>query len=240
MHFYDSFTGDTTTRAFLVFTEKSTATAGAYTVNSGTPKFTSTGYLVMASVGDSVTWTWNYYILGWTGLVSFANTGMGLANHTFEYDIDKGSGFSGTFKTVTNANLLAETGISPTIGIKFKIRITCITANVTNYVSSFVVNGTTTLALQNSALYPLDTIGLTLAGIQPGSDVVVYAAGTTNVLDVGDSVGSTSYTYGYITPQLVDIGVICPGFVPFFIRNYQLTSLPTSLPVAQTVDRAYI
>lgn len=239
MHFYDSFTSDTTTRAFLTFTEKSLSTATAYTINAGTPKFTSSGYLVMANAGDSITWTWNYYILGWTGLTSFANTGTGLANHTFEYDLDKGSGFSGTFKTVTNANLLAETGISPTVGLKFKFRIVCITSSTTNYIATFVVNGTTTLAIQNAALYPLDTIGLTISGIQPGSDVVVYASGTTTVLDTGDSIASSSYTYGYYTPQLVDIGVICPGYVPFFIRNYQLTSVATTLPVAQSVDRAY-
>jgi hypothetical protein len=239
MHFYDSFTGDTTTRAFLTFTEKSTSTASAYTINVGTPKFTSSGYVVMANAGDSITWTWNYYILGWTGITSFANTGTGLTNHIFEYDLDRGNGFSGTFKTVSNANLLAETGISPTIGLKFKFRITCITSAATNYIASFVVNGTTTLALQNAALYPLDTIGLTILGIQPSSDVIVYAAGTTTVLDTGDSVASSSYTYGYLTPQLVDIGVFCPGFVPLFIRNYQLTTTATTLPVAQLADRAY-
>lgn len=239
MHFYDSFTSDTTTRAFLNFTEKSTATASAYVVNSGTPKFTSTGSMVMQNVGDSITWTWNYFILGWIGLTSLATTGTGVANHLLEYDIDKGTGFSGTFKTVTNANLFSELGISPTVGFKLKIRISCTVAASTNVFTSFVINGATTLALQNAALYPLDTIGLTISGVQPGSDVVVYAAGTTTVLDTGDSVPSSSYTYGYITPQLVDIGVICPGYIPYYIRNYQLTSTPTSLPVVQIADRAY-
>ena len=239
MHFYDAFIGDTTARAFLVFTEKSTSTASAYVVNAGTPRFTSTGYLVMQNVGDSITWTWNYFILGWNGLTSLATTGTGTVNHTYEYDLDKGSGFSGSFKTLNNANLVAETGISPTLGIKFKLRIVCTVANTTNVLTSLAINGTTTLALQNVALYPLDTIGLTLSGIQPGSDVVTYQAGTTTVLDTGDSVGATSYTYGYTTPQLVDIGVLCAGYVPYFIRNYQLTTTPTSLPVAQVFDRSY-
>jgi hypothetical protein len=240
MHFYDSFTADTTTRAFLVFTEKSLSTVSAYSVDGGTPKFTSTGNLVMQTVGDKITWTWSYYILGWNGLSSFAVTGTNATtNHTFEYDIDKGAGFTGLFKTLSNANLLAETGISPTVGLKFKLRITCAVANTTNTLTSLVINGTTTLALQNAALYPLDTIGLTLSGIQPGSDVVVYQAGTTTVLDTGDSIPSTSYTYAYMSPQLVDIGVFCPGFVPYFIRNYQLTTTAASLPVAQSTDRSY-
>jgi hypothetical protein len=240
MHFYDSFTGDTTARAFLVFTEKSVSTASAYVVNSGTPKFTSTGSLVMQTTGDQVTWTWNYFILGWSALTTFAITGTNqVTNHTQEYDIDKGSGFSGSFKTLSNSNLASETGISPTVGFRLKLRITCTLGASTNVLTSLVVNGTTTLALQNAALYPLDTIGLTINGIQPGSDVVIYQAGTTTVLDTGDSVGATSYTYGYTTPQLVDIGVLCAGYVPYFIRNYQLTTTPTSLPVAQVFDRSY-
>lgn len=240
MHFYDAFTSDTTARAFLVFTEKSSSTATAYIVNAGTPKFTSTGSLVTPTAGDSITWTWNYYVLGWSSLTSFATTGTNTTtNHTIEYDLDKGAGFSNTFKALSNANLLAETGISPTVGFKFKIRIVCTVSNSSNVFTSLLVNGTTTLALQNAALYPLDTIGLTISGIQPGSDVVVYAAGTNTVLDTGDSVASTSYTYGYYTPQLVDVGIICPGYVPLFIRNYQLTTNATTLPVAQSVDRAY-
>jgi hypothetical protein len=240
MHFYDAFTSDITAKAFLVFTEKSSSTASAYTITSGSPKFASTGSIILSTAGDSLTWTWNYYILGWNSLASFAITGTNQAtNHLTEYDIDKGNGFSGTFKTLSNANLLAETGLSPTVGFKLKIRLTCITSATTNLITSLTISGTTTLALQNAALYPLDTIGLTVSGIQPGSDVIVYVAGTTTVLDTGDNVASSSYTYGYLTPQLVDIGVFCPGFVPLFIRNYQLTTTATTLPVAQLADRAY-
>ena len=241
MHFWDAFTGDTTTRVALVFTEKSTTTDSAYTVDSGTPKFTSTGALVMATAGDQITWTQSYYTLGWSALTTFAATGTNTGtNFTITYDLDKGAGFSGTFKTLSNANLAAETGISPTTGFKVKFRILCTVSNTTNLWQSLVINGTTTLAIQNAALYPLDTIGLTLSGVKPGSDVVVYQAGTTNVLDTGDSVGASSYTYAYTTLQNVDIGVLLSGYRPYYIRNYPLTSTPASLPVAQEVDRSYI
>jgi hypothetical protein len=241
MHFWDAFTGDTTTRLALVFTEKSLTTASAYTIDAGTPKFASTGALVMATAGDQITWTQSYYTLGWSALTTFAATGTNTGtNFTITYDLDKGAGFSGTFKTLSNANLAAETGISPTTGFKAKFRILCTVSNTTNLWQSLVINGATTLALQNAALYPLDTIGLTLSGIKPGSDVVVYQAGTTNVLDTGDSVGASSYTYAYTTLQNVDIGVLLSGYRPYYIRNYPLTSTPTSLPVAQEVDRSYI
>lgn len=240
MHFYDAFTSDTTARAFLVLTEMSTSTAGSYVVNSGTPKFTSTGVVVMASIGDQITWTWSYFILGWSSLTTTAMTGTNTAsNYTYEYDLDKGSGFSGTWKSLTNANLAAETGISPTIGFKPRVRITCTIAASNNQVSSLVINGTTTLAQQNAALYPLDAIGLTLTSVLFGSDVVVYDAGTTTVLDTGDSISGTSYTYGYLVPRAVDIGIFKAGFLPYFIRNYQLSTTPTSIPVAQVADRSY-
>jgi hypothetical protein len=124
--------------------------------------------------------------------------------------------------------------------VKFRFRISCIIANTSNVLTSFAVNGTTTLAIQNSALYPLDTTGLTISGIQPGSDVVVYTAGTTTVLDTGDSVGGTSYTYSYTTSQNVDIGIILSGYRPYYIRNYLLPTVASTLPVAQDVDRSYI
>ena len=240
MHFYDAFTGDTTTRVFLVFTEKSSSTASAYTIDAGTPKFTSQGAIVMAGLGDQITWTQSYFMLGWTGLASFAITGTNVATgHLVEYDTDKGAGFSGTFKTLSNANLLAETGISPTTGVRFKFRIKCTLASATNQLTSFQVSGTTTLALQNAALYPLDTIGLTITNVQPGSDIVILQAGTTNVIDTGDSVASSTYTYGYLTIQTVDICIYCPGYQAYTIRGYTLTGSPTTLPVAQLRDRAY-
>jgi len=241
MHFYDAFTSDTAARAFLVFTEKTTSTSSAYTINSGTPKFTSTGTVVMRTVGDSITWTWSYFMFGWTGLSTYAVTGTNSAtNYLYEYDLDKGNGFSGTWKTVTNANLAAETGINPTTGVKPRIRITCTVGNSTNTLTSFVINGTTTLANQNAALYPLDGTGLTFSGVQPGSDVIVYAAGTTNVISTADSITGSTYTYSYAITQPVDVGFFLSGYRPQFIRNYQLTTTPTTIPVSQEVDRSYV
>jgi hypothetical protein len=44
-----------------------------------------------------------------------ASSGANTANHLYEYALDKdGTGY-GAFKTMTNANLAAETGISPTV-----------------------------------------------------------------------------------------------------------------------------
>jgi hypothetical protein len=240
MHWWDAFTADTTTRVALVFTEKSTATASAYTIDSGTPKFTSTGTCVMQTAGDQITWTMPYYMLGWNGASTFAVTGTNATtNHLIQYDIDKGAGFSGSFKTLSNTNLAAETGISPTTGVKFKIRIACTVTATANTLTSLVINGTTTLAIQNAALYPLDSVGLTLTNVKPGSDIVVYVSGTTTVLDTGDSVGASTYTYSYTTIRIVDIAVFLSGYRPYFIRNYLLSATAASIPIAQEIDRTY-
>lgn len=63
---------------------------------------------------------------------------------------------------MSNANLAAETGIDPVIGFGVKLRITCTVASTANQITSLRFDGTTTLALQNAALYPLDNSTLTL------------------------------------------------------------------------------
>jgi hypothetical protein len=236
---WDGFTGDTTTRAALILVEKSLSNPDAYQITGGSPKFTGAGRCIFLTVGDRIEWTWQWKILGWTGLASFAVTGSNTANHLYEYSLDKdGSGF-GAWKTMTNLNLLAETGIDPVVGLGLKMRITCTTANSTNRIDSLRIDGTTTLAIQNAALYPLEAIGLTISGISPGSDVVIYAAGTDTVLDTGDAVGA-DYTYSYTLLQPIDIGIFKSGYRPKYIRNYTLQPDPTSIPISQDPDRNYL
>jgi hypothetical protein len=170
--YWDSFTGDTTTRAALIFVEKTTNTGSVYST-TGNPLFTSQGSMVMAALGDSITYTWAWNILGWTGLTSSTTQGVNTGNHSFEYDLDKGNGFSGVFKTCSAANLSAEV-IDPVIGFKLRIRITTITAAATNRMDAFRIDGTTTLAAQNAALYPLDEAELTMSGLVAGSTVAVF------------------------------------------------------------------
>jgi hypothetical protein len=201
-HFWDAFTSDTTARLAIAFTEKTLVypSNASYVVNSGNPRFTSQGSLVATTVGDSVTWTWAYAILGWSGLATFGLSGTNMLNHSFEYDLDKGNGFSGVFKPVSNANLAAETGISPTVGFIPKIRMTVTTTAASNKLDSFSINGTTTLALQNAALYPLDTATLSVTGLLTGSTVAVFVGssvitGQVPVASVTGTGTSTSLSY---------------------------------------------
>jgi len=87
--------------------------------------------------------------------------------------------------------------------------------------------------------YSFTTPTLTLSGLKTGSDIVVLAAGTNNVLTAVDSYAGTSYDYVASDSGTFDIGILKQGYVPLYIRNYTLTD-DASIPIAQTPDRNYV
>jgi hypothetical protein len=102
--------------------------------------------------------------------------------------------------------LAAETGISPTVGFIPKIRITCSITGSTNRLDAVSFNGTTTLALQNAALYPMDYATLNLQGVTLGASVAVFASAVPapGELPIATSSGSSStFSIGYPYDPLV-------------------------------------
>jgi hypothetical protein len=227
---WDGFTGDTTTRAALIFCEKTSANPAAYQITSGTPVFTAQGALVMRTLGDQITYTWQWPILGWTGLASMATTGTNTANHLFEYAVD-----AGPWKVLNSTNLLSEV-IDPSLGFTPKIRITTTVASNTNRLDSVRFDGTTTLALQNAALYPLDQATLTLTGLQAGSSVAVfYGTPASGTVPAGSAYGtgtSATLAYEYIAGYgHCTVRIRKAGYAPI---DLQYTNTVTStIPVAQ-------
>jgi hypothetical protein len=242
-HFWDAFTGDTTTRLAIAFTEKTLSypSSSSYVVNAGTPKFTSQGALVATTLGDSITWTWAYAILGWSGLATFAVAGVNTGNHLLEYDLDKGNGFSGVFKTVSNANLAAETGISSTVGFVPKIRMTVTTASATNKLDSFSINGITTLAQQNVALYPLDVATLSISGLLPDSTVAVFVGSTISdgQAPVASTTGTgTSTALSYVFNSSIPIYTVRIRKAGYDCIELQYANtLTPSIPVSQQLNQ---
>jgi hypothetical protein len=178
------------------------------------------------------------------GHLSFANTaaimaGGTIGNYNLQYQLNKNDGAGyGTLKTLSAANLFAETGIDAQKGIKLKIRITTTVTNSTAITSLYITTVSSTIAQGYN--YPLDTYNLTLTNIISSSDVVILQAGTETVLNqIDQNVGST-WIHTYETPTLIDIFVSKAGYVPFYIRNYNLQSSNASLPIAQTIDRNFI
>lgn len=237
---WDGFTGDTTTRAALILVEKSAANPDAYQITAGTPKFNGAGRAVFAAVGDQIVWTWPWRILGWSGLNSMAISGQNTANHLLEYALDKdGTGY-GAWKTMSNANLAAETGIDPVLGFGLRMRVTCTAANVTNRIDSLRIDGITTLALQNAALYPLDVAALTLTGLQAGSSVAVFAGVPTpgqvplTLLENSPTSAVMSYDYDAGLASCT-VRIRKPGFGPIDLTY--TNAVEVAFPISQVENK---
>lgn len=239
-HWLDEFRGALYGSIVLAMNEPTTETASYWSNPAGVAKFNSAGGIEMRAIGAEAIWEMPYFSQGHTG---FANvtpvmSGGTIGNYTLTYQIDTGSGWNGSWKTLNTTNLTAES-ISPTTGFKLKIRIVTGTTNSTG-ITFLRIYTTTTAAAQHAIAYPLDTITLTLTGLVSGSDVVVRAAGSSTVLASVDENGSTTWGYTYETPVAVDIDVIKPGYVVLpLVRNYTLPSSNASLPCAQLADRNY-
>lgn len=238
-HFNDAFHWPSYWLYGLWFNEPTTETASQFTMVSGTARYNSSWGINMGTIGNQAIWEdvvfrkWHTWFDNITPVLISGTIG----HYTIEYQIDTWSGYGGTWKTLNTTNLTAET-LDPAVGFKMKIRITTTTTNTSFMVWLGIFTITSTIAQTN--LYPLDVVTLTLTWLISGSDVVIYEAWTTTILAQQEDNSGTSYEYTYETPTDVDIGVFLPWYIPFYIRNYTLTSSDASLPIAQVADRAYL
>jgi hypothetical protein len=74
---------------------------------------------------------------------------------------------------------------------------------------------------------------------QTGADVVILQAGTDTVLASVDQQPGTTFEYVYSGTQLVDVGVIKPGFKISYSYGISLTGQNSTLPVTLLFDPAY-
>jgi len=248
-HWLTRFTSTTAGFVEIVCNEPTISSAAQCYVTSGSPKFNSSGQLLMTVSGQQIVWEMNFYALGYTAFTNTLPTitgtnvtsaGNGVwGNHLFEFQINTGSGYGGTWLTLTAANLIAQT-ITSSTGFKLKIRATCQSSSSTNSLTNIRIAMTTTSTDQSTNLYPLNQYTLTLTGLVTGSDVVILQAGTTTVINSVDANSGSTYSYTYETLQNVDIKIINPGYLFPPITNYPLASSNVSLPVSQTFDRNYL
>jgi hypothetical protein len=238
-HWLDQFTSATAGMIEIACNEPTADSADQCVATAGTPRFNSAGQVALTAIGDQVQWTAPYQIKGHTALANLAPTltGTNTGNVTYEYQIDTGAGFS-AWKTLNAANLSGET-ISAA-GFGFKLRATCAVANAGNLLTNIRVATVTTGAAQSTNLYPLAVVTLTLDGLQSGSDVVIYEAGTGVVRQTFDQIAGVAAAYTYETPETVDVGIFKAGLIPLYIRGLVLGTQNTTVPVAQAIDRAYL
>lgn len=245
-HWKTRYTGQTTGFTEITCNEPTASSSAQCAVTGGSPQFNSSGSVLLTKIGDQVTWEMPFFAVGYTAFTNTAPTitgtnvtfGTSWGNHDIEFQIDTGAGYGGAWLNLTAANLIAQTFTSTT-GYKLKIRATCAIASASNVITNMRTAMTTTAIARKGTLYPLNIVTLTLTGLQAGSDIVILQAGTSNILNAVDANAGTTYDYVYEAVQNVDIGIIKPGHVPLYIRNYPLTSTNASLPIAQTADRNY-
>lgn len=180
-HWETRFTSTTAGFMEILCNEPTAASAAQCAISSGTPQFNSAGQLLATAVGQAVTWETDWWVLGYTAFTNTAPTitgtnvtyssGARWGNHDIEYQIDTGSGWNGTWKALTAANLSAET-ITATPGFKLKVRVTCATASSTNAITNMRIAMTTTDAAQGNNLYPLATVPITVT-VKDATDLSV-------------------------------------------------------------------
>jgi hypothetical protein len=130
--------------------------------------------------------------------------------------------FSGCTYDVLNSGASAAVYIDPT--------------NASNVSTHHETNGGTTTINYVQ-------ITLTINGLVTGSDIVIYEAGTTTVLESAQENSGTTYAFVYPSGDAgsaIDVGVFLAGYRPTYVRNYTLLAANSSLPVAQQIDRDYL
>ena len=208
----------------------------AYVDDVGTIRRDGTNGLLLRALNDQVTWTWPYWILGITG---FGNTapvvsGTNTANIALTYDLDKGTGFSGTFKTLNAANLSAETGISPS-GVKVRLRARCEVANTGNALRTVSFFGVTSAADIVANPYPYNEPTVALSGVQSGSRSAIFRNNDGRLLDVRPSTQTKLYPAWYADAN-VTLRVRRPGWAEVQ-TPFTLTEDGAAFPLNQ-VDTA--
>lgn len=245
LHFLDVFTSDTAGRIAFQATPTTTASATFFTSSLTSPLsgFNGTTSIMMRTVGDYAIIESPYWVLGHT---AFANsdatvTGTNTENFTYQYQLDTGSGYGGTWKTVNGANLSAET-ISPT-GFKIKLKVTVTVANNSNAFSNLRTNTVSTSAAQIANLYPLDTNTLTLTGLVAGSEVRCYTGSDpATAVEIGGTESSgTSFSFSHSAGGVLGyIRIFALGYQPVNYDPYTYAAADTSILIQQTVDRNYV
>ena len=98
--------------------------------------------------------------------------------------------------------------------------------------STFATSGTVTVTATQYTL--------TLTGLQTGTEVRIFAAGTTTALGGIESSTSTfEYTYSYTSDFNVDINIISLQYQNMRYTNYTLSSSNNTIPIQQVIDRNY-
>lgn len=160
--FHDGFRSDTVGYICAINIAPS-ATINPWTITSGTPEFEKDGSIDLVS-GDVLEVEQTYFAKGHTGFDGNYTSARGSAtwganewtNITvdFQYDINDGNGWNGTWLNARTPANLTGISVDPGDGVKVKFRYTC-TADQPD-LSMFILHTTTSIATQKANLIPID------------------------------------------------------------------------------------
>lgn len=202
-HWQDAFTSTTAGRLVISCNEPTTDTVSqcSFTLDTALGSgFTSAGTVSMTQLTDVVEWTMPYYMLGVTGFANTAPTitGTNAANHTleFQYDLNDGTGYNGTWLALSGANLSGIT-VNPNDGVKLKVKATVNTASSTNLLTYIRID-TVTNSADQAIQYPLPTTQniASVTNVRAGSRIRIYNVTTATEI-ANEIVSGTSWTYLY-------------------------------------------
>lgn len=202
--FWDAFTGNTTGQIGLYFNEATALGYAAFVTLTGTAVFLGTGSLYIPNSGDTATFEFPYWILGYTSLANIAPTltgGTGVSGRvTIEYQLNKNGGTGWTvYKAATGANLSGEGAVSPTNGFKLRIRFTCTsTDTMNNAITGYQIQGVTNVTDQRTT-YPLNNYPISVSGLSTAANTAIRFVSGLTLLTSGLSDGSGVFSATYAT-----------------------------------------
>lgn len=242
-HIADEFYSATNGRIKCLFAAPSTSTAGQWEVvvnDNSVAGFTGYGDIALKDAGDYAIYTMNYFAIGHTGFSGTASIGTRLSSTnmvaTFQYDI--GGGWNGAWLTAAQ---MASVIPDPAFGVKLKFKIELTIGGTVRTANSITLYTTTTNG-GSANLYPLSTASLGFTGLQPGSEVRVYAgtdpATSVEIGGIESTSGSTfsfSHSYGGTDGYIM---IFALGYQPIYIP-YTFKSVDDSILIQQVIDRNY-
>jgi hypothetical protein len=225
----------------LISSKSSAYVTASYDTSNALAGFTASS-LILPTVGDNIIVETPYFVKGHTSFQNATPTisATNAANFVIEYDINNGSGYTGSWTTLSQTNLAAQT--INVAGFKMKLRVRVTTANNTNAINYVYMGTNTTVTGQLNNLYPLDTNTLSFTGLATGSEVRCYVgtdpSTATEIAGVESTSGSTfsfSQSYG---GQDGYIMILAMGYQPIRIP-YTYKSVDDSILIQPVIDRNY-
>jgi hypothetical protein len=207
----------------------------SYTQSDSTAQ-AHTGITVTDHGGSPVSWNSKNWGITVTGNLS-TNPSLTLADiyHYLTYHCSKTATFNGKsgldwHQFMPDTTITARSEASYYSGTRKGVRIVDQNGNPFPGVTSMTADDGTTYT-------PPVTYTLSFSGMQTGSEIRIYTAGTTTELAGNES--TTAFNYTHNGSGSIDVVIFALGYQPIRLTSIALTAANSSIPIQQTIDRIY-